>query len=59
MIISYKLWISILLEPVKVDIARTQTVNKIVRKYPNDKNQFTFFYLSYGRWVDGFCPISP
>ena len=45
--------------PVKVDIRRTQTVNKTVRKYPNDKIQFTLFCLLHGRWVYGFFPISP
>ena len=33
MILSYKLFINILLELVKVDIKRTQTKNKTVRKY--------------------------
>ena len=37
---------------------KTQTKNKTVRKYSNDKVQFTFFYLPYGRWVNGFFPIS-
>ena len=37
MILSYKLCINILLEPVKVDIKRTQTRKKTVRKYSNDK----------------------
>ena len=51
MIHSYKLCIIILLEPVKLDIKRTQTKNKTFRKYLNDKIQLTFFCLPYGRWV--------
>ena len=39
MIVSYKLCINILLEPVKVDIKRTQTKSKTVRKYSNNTNQ--------------------
>ena len=50
MILSYKLCIDILLEPVKVDIKRTQTKNKTVRNDSNDKIQFTFFCLP-----DFFC----
>ena len=49
-ILSYKLCINILLEPVKIDIKRTQTKNKTVRKNLNDKIQFC---LPCGRWVNG------
>ena len=57
MIHSYKLCIIILLEPVKLDIKRTQTKNKTFRKYLNDKIQLTFFSLPYGRWVNFFWSI--
>ena len=43
MILSYKLCIIILLEPVKVDIKRTQAKNKTVRKY--NKVHFTFVHF--------------
>ena len=43
MILSYKLYISILLGPVKGDIKRTQT--KTAQQHSNDKIQFTFFCL--------------
>ena len=49
MILSYKLCINILLEPLKIDIKRTQTKNETVQKYSNDNIQFTFFCLPYGR----------
>ena len=39
--ISYKLQINKLLEPVKVDINRTQTKNKTVRKYSQEKTTTT------------------
>ena len=45
MILSYKLHINILQEPVKVDIKRTQTKHNTARKYSNDKIQFIFFRL--------------
>ena len=35
MILSYKLCINILLEPVKADRKRTKTKDKTVRKYSN------------------------
>ena len=57
MIISYKLSINILLEPVKVVMKRTQTKNETVWKYSNNKIQSTCFYLPYGCWVNGFFPI--
>ena len=41
MMISYKLQINKLLEPVKVDIKRTQTKNKTVRKYSQEKTTTT------------------
>ena len=47
------LCINIDLEPVKVDIKRTQTKNKTVQKHSNDKIQFTFFCLPNGRWMNG------
>ena len=44
MLLSYKytptsIYINILLESVKVDINRTQTKNKTVQRYSNDKIQ--------------------
>ena len=45
MILSYKLYINILLEPVKVDTKRTKTKNKTARKYSNDK--IIVLYLKY------------
>ena len=45
MIFSFKICINILLEPVQVDKKRKQTKEKTVRKYSNDKIQFTFFCL--------------
>ena len=59
MIFSYKVCISILLEPVHVDIKTTQTKDKTVGKYLNDKNSIHFFLFSIGRWVNGFFPIFP
>ena len=41
MMIPYKLQINKLLEPVKVDIKRTQTKNKTVRKYSQEKTTTT------------------
>ena len=46
MILSYKPCINILFEPVKIDTKGTQTKNKTVRKYSNDKIQFTFFLFA-------------
>ena len=54
MILSYKLCINMIIEPVNVDIKRTQTTNKIVRKYSNDKIFFTFFRFATspsGEWL--------
>ena len=54
MILSYKLCINMLIEPVNVDIKRTQTTNKTVRKYSNDKIFFTFFRFAtwpLGEWL--------
>ena len=51
MILSYKLCINI--EPVKIGIKITQINNKTIRKYLNDKIQFTFFFcLPCDRWVN-------
>ena len=58
MILSYKLCINILLEPLKIDIKRTQTKNETVQKYSNDNIQFTFFCLPCGRQVNSFFSIS-
>ena len=41
-----------LLDSVNVDTKRTQTKNKTVGKYSNDKIQFTFFCLPYRRRVN-------
>ena len=50
----------ITLKPVKVDIKRTQTKNKLSESIQsNNKIRFNFFGFPHGRLVNGLSPIFP